>query len=528
MGKELGIDLILRHLVTLCLLVFSAGALHIALSASPGVADIAHLRAIALPPGQLLGWIAGSQAVALMPPPSHAAPLPLLVDALFWRINPFGLPGLRIAHLLLALGGIALLLRAVAMRMDQRTALVAGLLIALSPRFVEAVVNLGPDPYVFILFCAQLAVLLTRGKIGGRDPLVSFSLLGAASALCGVSGALATATLFVMLLCAAPDGPEARRRLRAALFTVPVLLVPIALQHLFEPLAESLSLQGLLSLGTKLAAHNADLLLLTGVTLRVPGTAILILLGLYGFIGRLQRNGASERTHPFALLLVGALAGTLLVIVAGPLLRLHNWSEPTSHAWLGLLVALLAAASFTPRLVRAEPVLRRIRLAGAGAMIAGALVGTIVYHYRAEWFGAGQQAGLERALGAAGPNVAIIYTGPDWGRAYFPYSWAHPGDMNQWLLTIGGRTVQRIQPGGRVSRVQQPPEVLDGYDALVLVRIDRRGWRDLRFVVNSEAIGAMPPASLDHFSPMWRPEPAEAAPGEYWLTTQIIRRKRIF
>jgi len=527
-SKEFGIDLLLRHLVKLCLFIFAVSAVRFSLTAAPGVPDIAHLQAIALPFGKLLGWLVGSRAVSLMPAPSHTAPLPLLLDALLWRIDPFGLPGLRLVHLLFALGGIALLLRAIAMRMDQRTALVAGLLIALSPRFIEAVVNMGADPYVLTLFCCQLAILLTRGKIGGREPLLSISLLGAASGLCGVSGALATGTLFAMLLFAAPDRAEVRRRLRTMLPTLPFLLLPILLQLLFESPAEPFTLEGLVSLGTKLMAHNADLLLLTGVFLRVPGMAVLILVGLIGLIGRLQRNGPSERSHPFALLLAGCVIGTALVVLAGPMLRIHLWSEPTGHAWLSLLIGLLAAASFTPRLIAADQVWRRVRLAGAGAMIAGALVGTIVYHYRAEWFGGGSQAGLDRALEAAGPGSAIIYTGPDWDRAYFPHSWLRPGDMNQWLLGSGGGTVQRILPGGRVSRLQQAPRVLDDYATLILVRIDRRGWRDLRFVVNSQAIGAMPPARLDHFSPVWRPEPAQAAPGEYWLTTQIVRRKRDF
>jgi len=525
---EIIIDLIQRHIGVFCLLILAANALRFALTTLPGVADIAHLQALALPWRDLLGWLLGAPSVVLVPAPSHAAPLPLLADALLWRMDPFGLAGLRIVHLLFALGGIGLLLHALALRIDQRTAMFAGIVIALSPRFIEAIVDLGPEPYVLTLFCAQLAILLTRGKIGGRDPLLSFALLGAANALCGVGGALASLTLFAMLLFAAPDGAEARRRLRAGLPTLPVLLVPLLLQLRFAPPAEPLSLEGLVSLATKLAAHNADMLLLTGVFLRVPGMALLILLGIFGLIGRVRRNGPSERTHPFAILLAGALAGVVLVVLFGPVLRIHVWSEPGRHAWLSLLLTLLAAASFTPRLLTEEKGLRRFRLIGAGAMIAGALVGTLVYHYRAEWFDAGAQSGLDRAIDAAGPDTAIVYAGPDWDHAYFPHSWLRPGDMNQWLLAPGGRTVQRILPGGRVSRLQQPPSVLDGYARLILARIDRRGWRDLRYVANNDAIGAMPPAPLDHFSPIWHADPAQAAPGEYWLTTQIIRKQRGF
>jgi len=529
-GKAVDIiDRMRRHVVALCLLLFAASALRFAVTGAPGLDDIAHLQAIALPLPDLLGWIAGSDATGLRPAPSHAAPLPLLLDALLWRIDPFGLTGLRLLHLAMALAAFGLLLRAVAMRMDRRTALVAGLLIALSPRLIEAVTNLGPDPYVVIIFCCQLAILLTRGKIGGRDPLLLLCILGVLAALCGVAGALATLTLFAMLLVAAPDRAEARHRLRAALRTLPALLIPIALQIGFGPPAEAPTLELLIGFANKLLAHNADLLLPTGVLLRVPGIALLILIGMIGLARRLRAHGPSERTHPFAVLLAGCVAGALLVLVAGPLLRLHDWSEPTRHAWLSLLVGLLAATAFTPRLISADEALRRIRLAGAGAMIAGALVGTIAYHYRADWFGAASQAGLDRALAAAGPRAAIVYTGADWERAYVPHRWLRgPAANDQWLLTGDGRHVQHLLPDGRLSDVRQAPDALDGHAALVLVRIDRRGWRDLRNVVNSAAASAMPPARLDHFSPMWRADPAQAAPGEYWLTTQILRRKDAF
>ena len=157
-------------------------------------------------------------------------------------------------------------------------------------------------------------------------------------------------------------------------------------------------------------------------------------------------------------------------------------------------------------------------------MIAGAVSGSIAYHYRADWFAAGPEAGLARALDVTGRNRAIVYAGMDWGRAYYPHSWLAPADNEHWLLTLDGRPVQRIHPGGQPGD-PQPLSALDGYDALVVVRSDRRGWRDLNAVSNTEAIGAMPPATLDAFPSYWEPEPAQAAPGEYWLTTQLLRKR---
>ena len=516
------LDGVLRRLVPLALLVLILNGLPFALAGAPGVGDVAHLRAIALPIGRLLGWIAGTPAPDLVPAPLRSAPLPLLVDWLIWRALPFGMAGLRLVHLLLAAAALGLLLRALSMRMDLRTAVVAGFAIALSPRIVEPITNLGPDPFVISLFCVQLAMLLTRGKIGGPAPLASFGASAAASGLCGVTGMIASASLLAMLLFAAPDRRDLWRRLRVSLLVLLVWAFPLAIQ-LGAGRDDAMSSIGLARLGTKLVAHNADLLLIPGAALLAAGTAVLILLGTYSYGERLLRNGPSERTHPFALLLLATAVGGALVLVAGPLLRLYVWIEPPAQAWLALLLILLAAACFTPRLVVATDGLRRLRRFGTAMMIAGALIGTIAFQYRADWFAAGPETGLGRALEAAGRDHAIVYAGGDWGRAYFPHAWLMPQDDDQWLLAFDGTMVQRVLPGGQLGP-SQPLAALDGYGALVIARIDRRGWRDLNAVTNTQAIGALPPAPLDGFSKAWIAEPAQAAPGEYWLTTQLLRK----
>ncbi|MBT2188672.1 hypothetical protein [Sphingobium nicotianae] len=517
------LDGMLRRLLPLSLLALLLNGLRFALTGAPGVDHVAHLRAISLPFGRLLAWITGTPLPDLVPTPLRSAPLPLLVDWLIWRAVPFGMAGLRSVHLLMAVAAVGLLLRALSMRMDLRTAVVAGFAIALSPRLIEPITNLGPDPFVIMLFCVQLAMLLTRGKIGGPAPLVMLGASAAASGLCGVTGMLASASLLTVLLFSAPDRSELRRRARMVLIVLLIWATPFAVQMEADGHVDAGSSLLLARLGTKLAAHNADLLLLPGAALLATGTALLILLGAYSYFGRLRRNGLSERTHPFALLLVATLTGGLLVLLGGPVLRLYVWTEPPAQAWLALLFILLAAACFTPRLLPATEAVRRVRRVGTAMMIAGAIMGTIAYQHRADWFAAGPEAGLARALDGAGHNHALVYAGMDWGRAYFPHAWLAPGDNEQWLLSFDGTTIQRVLPGGQLGPAQ-PLGALDGYDALVIARIDRRGWRDLNAVTNTQAIGAMPPAPLGAFQKLWQAEPAQAAPGEYWLTTQLLRK----
>jgi hypothetical protein len=504
------------------LLLFALNCFRFVLDSAPGVADVAHLQAIALPLGRLLGWIAGGAEPDLLPEPLRTAPLPLLADWLLWRIDPVGIAGLRAVHLLLAITALGLLLHALALRIDTRTAVVAGFVVALTPRFVEPVINLGPEPFVFALFCVQLAILLSRGKIGGPEPLAMFAVTAAALGLCGITGMLAGASLFSVLVYAAPDKAELRRRALAALPVLAVWSVPFFARILAPPTGSWVTTFDLARLGLKLLAHNADLLHLPGALLLVGGTAVLIAIGTYGYVTRRLRNGPSERTHPFALLLMAALAGTALVLIAGPLLRLYLWIEPPAQSWLALLLVILAAACFTPRLVQSSG-LQRIRRFATGAMIAGAVAGTVAFQYRADWFAAGPEAGLQRALQSVGSNRAIIYASFDWGRAYYPHAWAAHDDAGQWLLGLNGDSVQPVFAGGRLGP-PQPLSALDGYDALVIARIDRRGWRDLNAVTNMDVIGALPPASIEHFPSFWKAEPARAAPGEYWLTTQLLTK----
>ncbi|MBN8832229.1 MAG: hypothetical protein J0G94_16805 [Sphingomonadales bacterium] len=478
-------DEALRRLLPLTLLLFALNSFRFVIDSAPGVGDVAHLRAIALPLGRLIGWIAGASEPGLLPEPLRTAPLPLLVDWLLWRLDPVGIAGLHGAHLLLALGALALLLRALAMRIDARAAMVAGFVIALSPRFVEPIMSLGPDP-------------------------------------CGITGMLSSASLFAALIHAAPDRVALRRRALAALPVLALWAVPLTAQILAPPTATWVTSFDLARLGLKLLAHNADLLQLPGAALLVGGTAVLIGVGAYGYAMRRLRNGSSERTHPFALLLMAALVGTALVLIAGPLLRLYLWVDPAAQSWLALLLVLLAAACFTPRLVQSSG-LQRIRRFAAGAMIAGAVAGAIAFQYRADWFAAGPEAGLQRALQSAGRNRAIVYASFDWGRAYYPHAWMAPDDGNQWLLSVDAGSVQRVLDGGQLGQ-PEPLSALDGYDTLVIARIDRRGWRDLNAVTNMDVIGALPPAPIDQFPGLWIAEPARAAPGEYWLTTQLLRK----
>ncbi len=519
------IDELLRYHIPFILLLFVLNGLRFALIGAPGIGDIAHINAVELPFGRLLDWIMGRPDTILVPAPAHSAPLPLLLDWAIWRLQPFGMPGLRTMHLAMAMAVLALLLRAIALRMDQRTAIIASLVIALSPRLIEAVTNLGSDPYVFILFCWQLALLLARGKLGGPLPLTSFVAVGAACGLCGIAGIAAAGSLFIVLLATTPSRTNLWRRLG---LMAPVLLLWIFLigqQSLTSVVGDRLTSNWLVSVITKLFVHNADLLLLPGALLLAGGTLTLILLGFYSYAGRFLRNGSSERTHPFALLFLATLTGALLAFIAGPVMRLYAWTEPAAQSWLCLLVTLLAASCFTPRLIPSSAgIPRKMRRFAAGAMIAGAISGSIAYQYRADWFAAGPEAGLERAQDAAGRNRAILYAGMDWERAYAPHHWLTPGDRDQWRLSRDGRSVQHIDEGGDLSP-PQPLSALARYPALILARVDRRGWRSLYGVTNSEAISALPPAPLAAFQAGWTADPAQAAPGEYWLTTQLLRRQ---
>lgn len=518
------LERLLRRLIPLCLLIFAANGFRFALAGAPGVAEVAHLRALALDLPELVGWIAGQPVEALAPAPVRSAPLPLIVDWLLWRMNPFGVAGLRFAHLALALAGFGLLLRAVAMRIDPRAAVLAGVTIALSPRIVEGVTRLGPAPFVVILFCAQLAILLTRGRIGARAPLTLFVLLVATLGLCGVPGMIAASVPCALLLLTAPDRPEAGRRLAAMALAFPAWVGPVLIELQAGAVADPLSLRGLATFAIRIAAHSAALLMPAGAALLVGGMAGLILLGLVHQVGRFWRNGPPERTQPFVQLLAALILGLTLTILAGPVLRRYDWTEPAAQTWLGLIVCLLAAACFTPRLLSSRPWPRRVRGFAASITVAGALAGAVSYHLRADWFQAGPEAALAQALEAAGGNRALVYTGANWGRAYFPHSWADPHDADQWLLSFDGRQIHRIRPGGLVGEAQ-PLTALDDYGVLLLARVERRGWRDLRRVPASGVVGASPPAPLAGFAGGWQAEPARAAPGEFWLTTQLLVRE---
>lgn len=516
-----------RALLLLPFLIFAASALRFAWQDLPGLGDVAQLRAVNMPFARLAGWIAGNAEPRLLPAPARTAPLPLLVDWLIWHFGSAAPRALRVAHILIAMIGLAVLIRALSLRIDRRVALIAGLLIALSPRVVAAVIGIGPNPFIFALFCCLLAIVLTRGKMGGPVPLLMFTAIAAALGLCGIAGMLAAASLFLPFLLSAANRADAWRRLGALALILPVWLPPLVEQILDGTRTEAMTPQGLVVLTSKLIAHNADLVLMPGAALMLGGTALLILIGLRGLMRRRRRNGAAENDHPVALLFAAAATGAVLVLLGGPLLRLYPWLDPSAQNWLVLLTILLAAVCFTPRLVPTAPTIRRARAIALVMALCGSAIGTLTYHYHANWFASGPERGLRQALAQTGSNRALIYASYDWGRVYFAHAWTAPDDNEQWLLSLDGKSAQRVLPGGRLLD-PQPLASLDGYDALIIARVERRGWRELSALVAGDIVGAVPPAPLRGFPTAWRPEPPQAAPGEVWLTTQILRKRSAF
>jgi hypothetical protein len=127
----------------------------------------------------------------------------------------------------------------------------------------------------------------------------------------------------------------------------------------------------------------------------------------------------------------------------------------------------------------------------------------------------------------AGPGAALLYVGAGWGQVYFPRHWRFPDAQEQWILALDNNSVHRLFPGGRIELNSSPLDRLKTYPALVLVRVERRSWRDLRNYVPQGVFGATLDEALpaDQLELAWDSEPPRIMPGEHWLTTRILRPK---
>lgn len=491
--------------------------------------ETTQLSGMTLPPGDLLAWLAGDLRPPFGVPPDRMPPLSYLVDMPGWHLWGHDVLAFRLYHAAIAGVGLLVLMLALARRFGARAALVAGLIFALSPRFVEIAVEIRAYPLFLALSCLQLALVL-QGDVAVRTGrLALFVLLGALSGYTHFFGVVATGAYALAVLA---DVRDVRGFLRLAAAGLLLLLLWAGLAP-FILGASAISAKGaILAPGAgdvpvfllQLLGASAILVVPVAALLYLGGAGLLALLGALGLGAMALRDGARARHLPAVQVALVLIAGLLVTLAAAFLVKGFDALSPRYNIWMLPPVAVLLALAADGAIGLAGPVVRRVRLAALAVFAVGALWSHAAFLDRADWFIHGPGRLMDGMIADAPGPVAVVHAGDGWAWGFFPLYWRHRDALPQYLLRADGGAVVRIGRGGDPSGAALPLAALDGYRTLLVGRIDLNGYRDLRRLARGEAPPLRVPPAAGLAGAGWQAGPVLYRPGNYAFTGLLYRK----
>jgi 4-amino-4-deoxy-L-arabinose transferase-like glycosyltransferase len=193
------------------LLLFAVSVILFARLQNVWIDETTQLSGATLTPGPLIAWLTGDLKIPFGVPADRMPPVSYFIDMIGWRIWGDNELAFRLYHAAITAGGLVLLIVAAARRFGTRVALIAGLILALSPKLIEMAVEIRAYPIFFALSCAQ-AAMVVRGDVAGRTGrLALFLLLGLLSGYTHFFGVVASSAYVVAVFLDARDVRSAVR-----------------------------------------------------------------------------------------------------------------------------------------------------------------------------------------------------------------------------------------------------------------------------------------------------------------------------
>lgn len=511
------------------LIIFAIAAYLFGRMQNVWVDETTQLSGATLTPGPLIAWLTGKLQMPFGVPGDRMPPVSYFIDMIGWRIWGQNELAFRLYHAAIAAGGIVLLVAAMARRFGTRAALIAGLILALSPKLVETAVEIRAYPIFFALSCAQLAMIV-RGDIAGRTGrLILFLLLGLISGYTHFFGVVATSAYIVAVFI---DARDVKSAIRVVLGYVLLLILWAGLApFIFGAATISNASQtagtGLGDIATFLAqliSNSAILIDMKVTALYFAGFGLLAALAALGLCLIVVRKGLDARHDPALAIALALVAGIVVTLAAAFLAKGFNALSPRYNIWMLPAIALLIALAADGLLAPGGKAMRFLRLGALALFAIGSVLALAGFLKRGEWFIHGPSRTVEAMLAEASAPVAVVHVGTGWAWTYFPLYWRHRETVPQWLLTPDGQSVIRIGRGGDPHGTPQPLSALAGQTTLLVNRVDLMTYKDLR------ALKGAPDRRDETLAPTllpagWTPKQPLYRPGNYAFTGQLYDRR---
>lgn len=511
------------------LAVFTIAAFIFARAQNIWVDETTQLSGITLPLSQMIAWLTGNYDAQFGVPGDRMPPFSYFLDVIGWRIWGDNELAFRLYHAAITAGGILALMAAMARRYGTRAALIAGLLLALSPKLISTAVEIRAYPILLAISCAQVALIILGDVANRPRRLVLFVILGLLSGYTHYFGLIATSAYTAAIFIDARDWKAAARVVGAyvLLLILWVGLVPFVTGagDISSPdSASPVTLAAIAAFLAQTLVSSATMVDPAVAALCFAGAGLLLALGALGLGSRAAGMGLPVRHEPAVGLVIALASGIFVTVAAGLLISHFDALAQRYSIWtLPPLLALLALSA-DGAIAASGRIARWARLIGTALLLIGSVVATVLFLIRADWFIHGPSRTLEAMIAQTDKPVAVLHVGDTWAWGYFPLYRAHRDSLPQWLLSSDGTTVVRITRGGDPNGERQPLSALDDQGTLLVSRVDLKTYQDLRALVAGGTVapsGELAPSLIERG---WQARQVLHRPGNFTFTGSLYER----
>ena len=469
-------------LVGMALLIFSILLYQFAVAQDVWIDETTQLSGITLKFVEMFRWLTGEHVDRFGIPGDRMPPATYVLDWVWLRVFGSSELSFRLFHAAFLVAGTALIVVTASRRLNATASFIALAMLVLSPRLIQAGVEIRAYPIFFACSCAQTVVFLSildeREKIN-RKLLVSFSAVSVFAIYVHFFGLVSTSSFFVALGLANIRSPSAIIELVVCYVCILLLslgILPFALSAV--TLSDSqvgTSIAGSHSYVIyilKLFGDSANLVSKPAAVLFFGGIVALFLQSAAGAIRRAKGRNPSSVDW----LLVVVLAGVSITLIASRLVHSFDALKTDYGIWLVPPLMLFTASGATIR----SPLFFNSYRAAFAATVLGAGFATYIFAANASEFIHGPGKFVGSAADRTKSPKAILYeAGAQWEWSYFPLVFSHKGGLAQYRATKSGDKLVLLDDPSKASP-QAISDALNSYKSLTLVDVRLRTYEDLR------------------------------------------------
>jgi len=442
--------------------------------------ETTQMSGIDLLPKDILVWLMGKNPGRFGVPGDRMPPISYLVDSAWSHFATKAELPFRMFHAMLVIIGLVITSSIERTLIGARFFSIALIFLVLSPKMLEAAVELRAYPLFFLITCIQILTftkIISKRDLNDNLTICIFTMMCIIASYTHFFGIVSSSAFFCALILEKLYEKEIcyRRILFFASFLLCCLgILPFATASSGISTPNNYAtLPSIMRYLPTLVGGSANLVEPLSAALFFGGCAALISAAIIGAVARMLRTAP----HRLDWLLVVAALGVVATIITALLVHSFDPLKPSYSLWLMPVFALIIANGAAQR-CHFKAWDRFGRFAAMAATLIGGGMATTLFGTHGDWFIHGPSQAIIRSYNRAPGPVGVVYLTAAYADGYFPLAYATKGNAEQWLADDHG--LRRVLAGGGPATLNLPFSVLTKYHDLVLVSIVPRHFDDFK------------------------------------------------